>query len=915
MTADRWRQIEDLYHAAQLREPGEREGLLECADPEIRARVEQMLALDSEGLMLDQPAAALLDGAPKSPTAVGTRLGPYKLEGSIGAGGMGIVYRAVDTRLGRSVAIKIADDFYSERFQAEAEAISTLNHPHICTLFDVGPNYLVMELLEGQTLKERIASGGFSTQELLSIAIPVSDALDAAHSRGIIHRDIKPGNIFLNERGIVKILDFGLAKTVGPYETGRTDTSAYTQSSSAVGTVSYMSPEQARGGDLDARTDLFSLGVVLYEMAAGQLPFTGADWTDIRDAIMSRSPRPARELNSRLTPELGRIIDKALQKDRGLRYQSASDLHADLLRASQAVPAATKGGFRYLALITLALLTVAGASWLSSPKMPVTNPAEYVQLTNFADSATAPALSRDGKMVTFIRGSAGSWNTGQIYVKSLPDGPATQLSNEREPRYGPVFTPDGSRVAYTHWFRSGSTFSWDTVTVPVSGGPSELLLSNASGLSWIDDHRVLFSQVRSGIHMGIVTATDRRADLREIYFPLHERGMAHYSYLSPDHKSILIVEMDRAGAFQRCRLTPFDGSSPGRQVGPQGTCMSAGWSPDGKWMYFAAIVDGKGHLWRQRYPDGTPEQITFGATEEEGIAVAADGRSIVTSLGIRQSAVWIHQNDGDRAICSDGFSYNPHFSYDGKRVYYLSRGNSAASGELYSVDLASGAVDRLLPGVWMQSYDISLDGKQVVFTRHQDGTDSQIWTASLDRLSAPRLITRGGDSAFFGSGREVIFRRLGEAKSFLFRIGSDGKGLQRIFDMPVLDLFAVSPDGEWIIAATPQNQVTTPFTFALPVHGGAPRVICHRFCHVRWSPGGRYLYIMLPGGGPSGKTFAVPLPPGWEVPNLPPTGIDLAGVPGAFEIDRPLISPGPDPSTYVFTETRLQRNLFRIPLH
>src|SRR5271166_526871 len=303
MTPQQWRQIEDLFHAARKSGPNNRAALLECTDPEIRSRVERMLALESTGEMLDRPADVFPDFSTQTELTAGAQLGPYKIESSIGAGGMGTVYRALDTRLGRVVAIKIAAERYGERFHWEAQAISTLNHPNICTLFDVGPNYLVMELLEGETLKERIALSGFSNQKLCSIALAVSDGLDAAHSRGIVHRDIKPGNIFVTNKGIVKILDFGLAKTVGLSESDSGDApepaaqqnDALTQPGGVLGTVSYMSPEQARGTEVDARTDLFSLGVVLYEMATGQRPFTGSSAT-------CDDPRPPRELNPELSP-------------------------------------------------------------------------------------------------------------------------------------------------------------------------------------------------------------------------------------------------------------------------------------------------------------------------------------------------------------------------------------------------------------------------------------------------------------------------------------------------------------------------------------------------------------------------------------------------------------------------------------
>ncbi len=896
-------------------------------DEALRHEVELLLAHGDQAASFLETPAMPFDDSLAAESLEGRCIGPYRVSALIGTGGMGEVYRAHDAKLGRDVAIKVLPPMFTAdrervaRFDSEARMLAALNHPHIGAIYGLeeagGMPALVLELVDGETLADRLRRGPVPTGDALAIARQIADALDAAHRKRITHRDLKPANIKVTPDGLVKVLDFGLAKALASDVTA---TQGISQSPTAaidatrvgviLGTAAYMSPEQARGLPVDTRADIWSFGCVLYEMLTGRPPFTGQTVAETLAAILEREP-DWKALPSSTPARIRELLRHCLQRDLALRVQNIAEARDVLDQAQRGW-----NPWRIAAIAAAVVATLAAALFpLVKPAVPVTSPSEYTQLTNFTDSATAPSLSPDGRMVVFKRGEDSFLSSGDIYVKLLPNGEAVKLTTEPARRYGPVFTPDGSRIAYTQ----ATAGSWDTWTVPVLGGQPTRFLPNASGLTWIADHRVLFSEIKTGLHMGIVTATEGRAESREVYIQPDEHAMAHYSYLSPDRQSVLVVEMAGAHAFtDRCRLVPFDGSSSGRQVGPQGTCIAAAWAPDGQWMYFSAVVGGSAHIWRQKFPDGAPEQITFGATEEEGIALAADGRSFVTSVGTRRSAIWIHDAAGERAILSEGYALVPRLSRDGTRVFYLlvrdwwlsARGRVAASAELRSLDPKSGKSESVLSGVSIRDYEISRDEKEVAFTTTDGNGTSRIWLAALDRRTPPRQIAQGGDQVSFGPEEDLVFRSVAENNA-LIRIKKDGTGRSRVTAATVTEKFGLSPDGKWVIALLAGSG-----TFAVPVDGGAPTRICARVCPSTWSSDGRWLYVGAPVA--TGKTYAIPVPSGRSLPDLPAEGIDpgaAVGVPGARIIENGSISPGADPSTYVFTKTDLQRNLFRIPLH
>lgn len=881
---------------------------------------------------LQHPSLSRVTADPEQATRV-QQWGHLQVLERVGRGSFGAVYRAWDMRLDREVALKLipaAHPAESDRASLihEGRLLARVRHPNVVAIYgaeQIGNQIgLWMEFVHGRTLEQALNEGRtFSVAEAIDIGIELCRAVGAVHDAGLLHRDIKAQNVAVTDEGRVVLMDFGAGRDL-----------AESPDSDLTGTPLYLAPEALAGGPASVRSDVYSVGVLLYHLITGSYPVPRRSLEEIRRSHEEGKRVSLLALRPHLPDRFVSIVERALAKDAEARYATVHEMAIALIAVrDRLTPRARARGPSLLVAGALAGAIVL-LIWWSAPGRsrgaPVSEPGDWMQITRFGDSATAPALSPDGRTLVFIRGSNPFFGPGQIYVKNLPDGEPERVTDDDLAKMSPVFSPDGSQIAYTTV--DTRTFRWDTQVVAVGDSTPPRTLVNASGLTWIGERRYLFSEIRKGVHMVLVTATDGAAKPRDVYVPPHERGMVHRSALSPDGRWVLAVEMENQ-LWLPCRLLPFDGIGPGTPVGPPGAaCTAAAWSPDGAWMYLNSNAGGSFHIWRQRFPDGPPMQLTTGPTEEHGIALAPDGRSLFTSIGITNSTVWVRDARGVRQVSTEGNASLPgvepsaalprgtYFSPDRQKLYYLVRRGGGATfldGELWAADLESGRTRAMLPGFTLASFDVSSDGRRVVFAAADANGRPRLWIASLDGTTQPRQLSTGDDDhPVFGPAGDVFFRSSHDGANFLYRMNPDGTGRERIAEMPILALHSVSPDGRWVVAYT---AVADPdVSVAAVAHSttrGTARRVCNQ-CKVSWSQTGSHVYISFAWHG--GRTYVIAVQPDESWPALPARGIrseaDLSALPVVREIEELSSAPADDGFVHAFTRVGVQRNLYRIPV-
>jgi eukaryotic-like serine/threonine-protein kinase len=756
----------------------------------------------------------------------------YRILRKLGAGGMGEVFEAEDLRLGRHVALKFLPEAFAndrqtlERFQREARSASSLDHPNICTIYDIGEHegrtFIAMQFLEGQTLRERIAGRPFDLDFLLDTALQIADALDAAHSKGIVHRDIKPANIFITARGHAKLLDFGLAKnTDAALQRGSASQAGgatltqdlLTTPGSALGTVAYMSPEQALGKELDARTDLFSFGAVLYEMATGMLPFAGDTSAAVFNAILNKPPLSASRLNPALPDELTRIIGKALEKDRDVRYQSATEMRADLKRLKRdtdsgktlaedpdAGASATQQKrtpwLLYVTLLALALCLVPLFAWLRSP-LPPPRILGSKQITN--DGLQKLNLITDGSRIYFMESSGSRQFATQV---STAGGQGVPIE---APGFIVDVSSDGSELLAS---RPGPS-EGPLLSLPLpAGSPRRLGDITGHDGAWAPNGRLLFAK-DNDLYFA---AHDGTAPRKLITAPDRPRS----PHFSPDGSRLRFDVFNSISGTSTIWEANADGSSmhsllPGWNNPPNECCGQ--WTPDGRYYVFETLRDGARNIWvlpehssPLRKASNQPMQLTTGP-----------------------------------------LSFNtPVPSKDGKKLLVI---GAQLRAELVRYDFKSAQFVPYLGGISAGELDFSRDGKWVAYVSYPDDT---LWRSKLDgseRLQLTYPPQRAATPHWSPDGKTVAFTAATPGKPWkVCVISPDGGTPQFLTSKETLETDpSWSPDGAMLAFSSndslhPENQFVQLFDRKTRQLSSLPA--SEPVFGPRWSPDGRSIAVI-----------------------------------------------------------------------